>query len=264
MKCISLTAVFGLSLVSGAATGPHYKYIRAGNGTGVDAPAAAAPAAAAPIAAGCATGVHMIICRASTENPGPGVIGGVATMIQKAIPGSDSESVTYPATLQNYPSSEGKGVAAMTKLVQAYAQKCPNSKVVMMGYSQGAQVVGDVLAGTSSAGQDPTPPISKEMTKNLIAVVQMGDPTHVPNMKYNVGTATKPGMFPRKDTKALEPYADITQAYCNSGDTFCDSGNSIATHLAYVQTNGAAASAFVVKMYQQSTGGAAPAAAAAA
>lgn len=120
----------------------------------------------------------------------------------------------------------------------------------------------------------------------VIAVIQMGDPTHVPNMKYNVGTATKPGvsempprnfrflpvankrvpnqMFPRKDTKALEPYADITQAYCNSGDTFCDSGNSIATHLAYVQTNGAAASAFVVKMHQQSTGGAAPAAAAAA
>lgn len=58
---------FGCSLVSAYVAAPHgqnSKYTRAGNEV----------RAAAPAAAGCATGVHMIICRASTEAAGPGTI----------------------------------------------------------------------------------------------------------------------------------------------------------------------------------------------
>ena len=43
----------------------------------------------------------MIVARASTEAPGQGIIGAVATSVQGMIPGSDSEAVDYPATLQN-------------------------------------------------------------------------------------------------------------------------------------------------------------------
>lgn len=142
MKSITLIAGFGLSLAS-ALPSVHLPYsaapniaprsgsplhfnIRAGNATG----------GGGAIAPGCATGVHMIIARASTEAAGPGVIGGVATMVTKAVPGSDSESVVYPATLTDYANSEGQGVAGMNKLIQAYTQKCPNSKIALMGYSQ--------------------------------------------------------------------------------------------------------------------------------
>lgn len=87
----------------------------------------------------CATGVHMIVARASTESPGPGIIGAVATQVQQSVPGSDSESVEYPATLTDYQASEASGVAAMTKLIQSYAQRCPNSKIALLGYSQVSQ-----------------------------------------------------------------------------------------------------------------------------
>jgi acetylxylan esterase len=84
----------------------------------------------------CATGVHMIIARASTEAPGPGIIGAVATQVQQSVPGSDSEAVDYPATLTNYVASEASGVAAMQKLIESYVARCPNSKIALLGYSQ--------------------------------------------------------------------------------------------------------------------------------
>jgi acetylxylan esterase len=52
------------------------------------------------------------------------------------IPGSDSYAVVYPATLQNYQSSESQGVSAMTSDIEDYVKACPNSKIVLMGYSQ--------------------------------------------------------------------------------------------------------------------------------
>jgi acetylxylan esterase len=84
----------------------------------------------------CATGVHMIVARASTEKPGQGIIGAVATQVQEMVPGSDAEAVDYPATLQNYTTSESIGVAAMTKLIEEYTARCPSSKIALMGYSQ--------------------------------------------------------------------------------------------------------------------------------
>jgi len=84
----------------------------------------------------CATGVHMIVARASTEAPGQGIIGAVATQVQQTVPGSDSEAVDYPATLTDYQASEASGVAGMQTLIESYAARCPNSKIALMGYSQ--------------------------------------------------------------------------------------------------------------------------------
>lgn len=87
-------------------------------------------------ATGCATGVHMIVARASTEQPGTGVIGAIANNIQSQVPGSDIVPVDYPALLNPYQPSQKAGVTAMTKLVQDYAKACPQTKMVLMGYSQ--------------------------------------------------------------------------------------------------------------------------------
>lgn len=82
------------------------------------------------------SGVGMIVARASTEAPGTGIIGSVADDVASQMPGSTITAVDYPATLENYQSSEGTGVAAMTKLVQNFTTSCPESKMVLMGYSQ--------------------------------------------------------------------------------------------------------------------------------
>ncbi|KAK2629580.1 hypothetical protein QTJ16_000400 [Diplocarpon rosae] len=158
----------------------------------------------------CATGVHMIVARASTEMPGQGIIGAVATQVQEMVPGSDSEAVDYPATLTDYLKSEASGVSAMTKLIQDYAVRCPESKMALMGYSQ------------------------------------MGDPTHVPGQPQDVGNSTRAGIFPRMNTAACAGMAPITKSFCNDDDRFCDSGTSIPVHLAYVQGFGTQARDFVV------------------
>lgn len=84
----------------------------------------------------CVTGVHMIVARASTEDPGTGIIGQVANNVKSQIPDSDIVAVDYPALLSPYVSSQKAGVTAMTKLVQDYAKACPQTKMVLMGYSQ--------------------------------------------------------------------------------------------------------------------------------
>lgn len=106
----------------------------------------------------CTTGdaVHMIVARASLEPPGTGVIGNISRNIQQQFPGSTVEAVQYPATLTNYVLSEAAGVTAMAMLVNSYASACPNSRMVLMGYSQGAQVTADLLCGTSEAASPKT------------------------------------------------------------------------------------------------------------
>lgn len=77
----------------------------------------------------------------------------------------------------------------------------------------------------------------------------MGDPAHMINQPQDVGNSTKNGIFPRNNTAtACASMEKITQSYCNSDDKFCDSGNSVAVHIAYVQNFGTAATKFIVNM----------------
>lgn len=84
----------------------------------------------------CPSGVHVIVSRASQEAPGPGIMGQVASKVLERIPGSDMESLDYPALLDPYVPSQTAGVANLTKLIQQYSEKCPRTKMVLMGYSQ--------------------------------------------------------------------------------------------------------------------------------
>lgn len=122
---------------------------------------AASSLAAAQNSTSCASGVHMLVARGSDEAPGPGRMGIIADGVQEAIPGSNIESVAYPATFTDYPDSVGDGVEAMTDALTRYTQRCPDSKVVLMGYSQGGQVTINTLCGgpaTSALGFDTNPP----------------------------------------------------------------------------------------------------------
>jgi len=191
----------------------------------------------------CAS-LHMIVARASLEAPGEGIIGAVVTQVQSSIPGSDSEAVVYPATLNDYVSSESSGVAGMQSLITSYEARCPNSKIALLGYSQGAQVVGDVLCGTSEANWNSTAPESAALSKNIIASVQMGDPTFVLNQAQDVGNATKGGIFKRNNTAACP--SSIMKSYCNFNDTFCDGGSSLVVHLSYVNVYGDVAAQWII------------------
>lgn len=107
---------------------------------GVAALLAAAPALAqnstSSADAACATGIHMIVARGSTEDPGVGKMGVISGNVTEKVPGSTVEAVDYPATLTDYIESEGEGAVAMAKMVVDYAKKCPETKIALLGYSQ--------------------------------------------------------------------------------------------------------------------------------
>lgn len=114
---------------------------------------------------GCPSGVHIIAARGSTEAPGEGKLQELSDDIGAQIPGSTNEAVIYPATLLPYESSEETGVTDMTQLITNFVAKCPSAQIILTGFSQGAQIVGDVLGGGSFTGTAPLPEQYRQNSK---------------------------------------------------------------------------------------------------
>lgn len=93
----------------------------------------------------------------------------------------------------------GEGGTAMAKLVQQSASQCPDSKVVLGGYSQGAMVV-HRAAGSLETGQ-------------AVGAVTFGDPLK---------------------TMPLESIdKEHWKMYCAQGDPVCLNGGNVMAHLSY-------------------------------
>lgn len=79
--------------------------------------------------------VHLFLARGTTESY-PGLLGSLTTLVTDAINGSTYENILYPATQEGSTPSYEEGIANGTAQVQAYAEACPDSKLVLLGYSQ--------------------------------------------------------------------------------------------------------------------------------
>lgn len=109
--------------------------------------ATAAPASVIEDRQTACQAVHVFIARGSTEHY-PGRQGALADAICSGVSGGCGyEDIQYPATFENYCASAGAGVKNGISQLTAYAQRCPNAKLVLTGYSQGGHVVGDILGG---------------------------------------------------------------------------------------------------------------------
>jgi hypothetical protein len=93
--------------------------------------------------------LHMFLWRGNNE-PYPGRQGDLVAAICDGLPDGycGYENIIYSAlytdlSCQTTYDGSVNGIEQMT----SYAQRCPNSKLVMLGYSQGAQIVTDVLGG---------------------------------------------------------------------------------------------------------------------
>jgi acetylxylan esterase len=207
-----------------------------------------APAAAVSQSGSACAPATVLAARASTEAQGEGTIASLVDKIQASVSAGVTESaVVYPATLTNYASSAAKGDSAMKSELQTLVTNCPNQKIVIVGYSQGAQLVGDVLGGGGGGSLGTaTPPSPSSVTSHIIAAIQFGDPRHLPNKSFNQGTdlgAT--GLFPRPASESIDAFSSILQSYCDNGDPFCAGGNNLSAHLDYDSKYDTAAAAFV-------------------
>lgn len=122
----------------------------------------------------------MIVTRESGAPSGVSAMNvlalGVSTQCARAGVDVDITETPYPAELDPYASSEQAGVGNLTALVRDYAACCPGVPLVLMGYSQGAQVTADFLCGTSEDGFPATEAYyAANVTDNISREYSTGD-----------------------------------------------------------------------------------------
>jgi hypothetical protein len=195
--------------------------------------------------------VNIITARASTEAPGEGITGSLVTQIVNSSTKTVSrEAVVHPATLTNYASSESQeGVTNAEQELTTAVRNCPDQKEVLLGYSQGAEVSMDVIAGNSEVG-GTVQPVSTSVSSHVVAIANFGDPGHVVGQPWDLGTAPLNGLFPRgrSQLQALSAFGGSSKiaAWCDFNDPFCASGFSLNVHLTYLDRYQNAAANFVL------------------
>lgn len=149
-------------------------------------------------AAGDCPDVRVFGARETTAPPGFGTAGSVVNSIVDAFPGATSEAIDYPAAGDDqYAASVQAGVKAVVDQVDSFVADCPDAQVVLVGYSQGGQIMDDAICGGGDPNfgvKDTAVPLSDDSVKAIKAVILMGDPRHTPGLPFNVGTSTAPGV----------------------------------------------------------------------
>jgi len=118
--------------------------------------ASAVPDQLLPTRDTCYSGVFTIVARGSEEPQGQSVLEAIVGNVTAAIPNSGSNEVVYPALLSFWDSAP-TGVTDAQQQMQDYHAKCPDGKIVLMGYSQGSYVLSTALAGGNFSGQTWAP-----------------------------------------------------------------------------------------------------------
>ena len=172
--------------------------------------------------------VETVFARGTGEEPGLGRLGQIFVDDLRDKLGGRSLGV-YPV---NYPASRDwptaiNGIRDAADHIRSVSATCPDTRLVLGGYSQGAAVMGFVTADAVPDGVDASDvpqPLSPEVANHISAVVLFGKPN--PRMMKILG---QPPVF-------VGPlYADKTIDLCAPGDPVCSGGTSLSAHSSYAQ-----------------------------
>ena len=183
---------------------------------------AVAPASAAPC-----PDVELVFARGTSEPPGIGRVGQALSDQLAADLGGRTlgvYAVNYPASYDFLAAADGATDA--TNRIADIAATCPNTRVVLGGYSQGAAVV-DMLLGIPPLGAKvgevgSAPPLPPSLAGQVAAVAAFGNP------------ATK---FGTPVSAALPPFAGKGIDLCADGDPICSQGRNPFAHTSYEKTS---------------------------
>lgn len=192
----------------------------------------AAPAFAAPPC----PDAELVFARGTGEAPG---VGGVGQSLADQLRGQlgartlDVYPVDYPASddfanRDTFALGVIDGVKDAGAHIQATAANCPNTKIVLGGYSQGAAVAGFVTADQVPAGVPASVaprPLGSRVASHVAAVTLFGTPSPQLLQQYNAPALTIGGNFANKTLKL-----------CADGDSVCDGSPDIQpspAHLLY-------------------------------
>ena len=127
--------------------------------------------------------VEVVFARGTFEPPGVGVTGqAFVDSLRSKVGGKsiDVYPVNYPASLDF--TTAALGVIDASNRVQSMASTCPDTKMVLGGYSQGAAVAGYITADSVPAGYTlplgVTGPMPPEVADRVAAVALFGKPSN--------------------------------------------------------------------------------------
>ncbi|GFG54344.1 cutinase family protein [Mycolicibacterium agri] len=166
--------------------------------------------------------VEVVFARGTFEPPGVGGTGqAFVDALQSRLGGKSMEvyPVNYPASLDFQ--TAANGVIDASNKVQSVAATCPDTKIVLGGFSQGAAVAGYLTADSVPAGyQMPaglTGPMPADVADHVAAVALFGKPsTGFLQMIANTAPPITVGHL----------YADKTQDLCIPEDPICSPAGS--------------------------------------
>lgn len=163
-----------------------------------------APAPLQATASAACPDVEVVFARGREEPPGVGAVGDalVNSLRGKTRLSVGVYGVNYPANI-----TTGSGANDMSAHVQSMARDCPNTRLVLGGYSLGAEVADLVTGGRPLFGfTNPLPP---GVDQHVAAVALFGN-----------------------GTRGLSPaFAGRTIDQCAQGDPICGRGTNWPSHL---------------------------------
>ncbi|CAI6098699.1 unnamed protein product [Clonostachys chloroleuca] len=203
------------------------------------------------------TDVHIFLARGNNE-PYPGRQSKLVAAICNGLKSCDYEDIAYYNPFEApYCESVVEGASNGISQITAYNERCPKSKLVVSGYSQGAHVVGDVLGGgggvyfqdcvqTSNDGLD----FEKTPGNMIRAALLFGNTLHTANQPFNYENGSGGnGLFPRSGDRlaGLNKFASVLRDYCVASDPICAGGDIVANHLNYFDIYSTNAADWVVE-----------------
>lgn len=161
--------------------------------------------------------IEVVFARGTSELPGIGRVGESFVDDLRARVGNRSVgayAVNYPASYDFLTAANGANDASA--YIQNIVNTCPDTKLVLGGYSQGAAVI-DIITSVPFPAIGFTNPLPPQMADRIAAVAVFGNPT----AKVGLPLTSSPVY----GTRAID--------LCNTGDPVCSAGNDVPAHRNY-------------------------------
>ncbi|WP_166741829.1 cutinase family protein [Cumulibacter soli] len=213
----------------------------------------------------------IVTVRGSTEpQSGSRLLIPIARTVMRQYPGSSRvRELTYPASFVSFSTehparldlgiSPHIGVRNLIAELNEESRHSPRQQYVLLGWSQGAQVITDALvpADQRIAGQQAGA-LDAPIGGRIRAIALFGNPAFTAGEPFNAGTfaPTIDGITPRR-RGALAEYQSRLRDYCAAGDVAAQDapGSTVDGHVSYFH-NGMPADAarFILDRLMQPTG----------
>ncbi len=187
------------------------------------------PTIPAAQAQGCPD-IEVIFARGTDDTPGLGRVGGAFVDSLRGKVGGRSVNayaVNYPASYDFLQAAGGANDAS--RQVQFMMANCPNTRLVLGGYSQGAAVI-DIIAAVPFPAvgfNNPLPPNAPDF---VAAIAVFGNPTTKVGLPLTVS--------PVWGSRSID--------LCTPGDPICSDGDSVPAHSNYASSGMASEAASFV------------------